>query len=201
MIHKGGIRMDLTAIGTFIATLRKEHHLTQEQFGEQLGVTSKTVSRWETGKYLPPAEALQEMSTLFDVSINSLLSGQRLAEADYKASAEENLRDMLHANAFSYKEKLVYYKAKWKKEHCGWICLIYTLLSGLLIAGILTKQILLTVTAVVLFPIGYAWIQNTMMIYVEQRAFDGMGSEKKCAIPMRTLDNRRNLLYDYDTKD
>ena len=41
--------MDQTKIGSFIACLRKEQNLTQEQLGEKLGVTNKTVSRWETG--------------------------------------------------------------------------------------------------------------------------------------------------------
>ena len=48
--------MDLIKIGNFIAELRKKQKLTQEQLGEKLGVTNKTVSRWETGTYLPPAE-------------------------------------------------------------------------------------------------------------------------------------------------
>lgn len=42
-------QMDLIKIGNFIAELRKKQKLTQEQLGEQLGVTNKTVSRWETG--------------------------------------------------------------------------------------------------------------------------------------------------------
>ena len=50
--------MELTQIGKFIAELRKEHGFTQEQLGDKIGVTNKTVSRWETGTYLPPADAL-----------------------------------------------------------------------------------------------------------------------------------------------
>lgn len=68
--------MELIKIGNFIAELRKKQKLTQEQLGEKLGVTNKTVSRWETGTYLPPAEALLAMSELFGVSINELLSGK-----------------------------------------------------------------------------------------------------------------------------
>ena len=59
------IGMDLLLIGKFIAELRKEQELTQEQLGEKLGVTNKTVSRWETGAYLPPAEALLESFFIF----------------------------------------------------------------------------------------------------------------------------------------
>lgn len=46
--------MDMTQIGKFIAVLRKERGLTQWQLGDKIGVTNKTVSRWETGVYLPP---------------------------------------------------------------------------------------------------------------------------------------------------
>lgn len=45
----GGMNMDQVKIGKFIAALRKEKAMTQEQLGAKLGVTNKTVSRWETG--------------------------------------------------------------------------------------------------------------------------------------------------------
>ena len=72
--------MDMQKIGNFLAELRKEKNLTQEELGEQLGVTNKTVSRWENGNYLPPVEMLQMLSKLYDVSINELLSGERLSD-------------------------------------------------------------------------------------------------------------------------
>ena len=63
------ISIDLIHIGKFIAYLRKEQELTQEQFGEKIGVTNKTVSRWETGVYLLPSDALLMMSEIFGVSL------------------------------------------------------------------------------------------------------------------------------------
>ena len=48
--------MDQIKIGSFITQLRRENSLTQEQLGERLGVTNKTVSRWETGTYMPDIE-------------------------------------------------------------------------------------------------------------------------------------------------
>ena len=56
--------MNIIKTGKFIAKLRKDKGLTQEQFGDKMGVTNKTVSRWETGKYLPPADILLLMSEL-----------------------------------------------------------------------------------------------------------------------------------------
>ncbi len=81
--------MDMQKIGTFLAELRKERNLTQDELGEQIGVTNKTVSRWENGNYLPPAEMLQILSELYGVSINELLAGGRLDEKHYKERAEE----------------------------------------------------------------------------------------------------------------
>lgn len=81
--------MDMQKIGNFLAELRKNKRLTQDELGEQIGVTNKTVSRWENGNYLPPVEMLQILSKLYDVSINELLSGARLNDEHYKENAEE----------------------------------------------------------------------------------------------------------------
>ncbi|MCM1533946.1 MAG: helix-turn-helix domain-containing protein, partial [Corallococcus sp.] len=83
--------MDTYKIGKFLQSLRLEKNLTQEELGEQLGVTNKTVSRWETGKYMPPADILLRFSDVYGVSVNEILSGERLATADYQPKAEENI--------------------------------------------------------------------------------------------------------------
>lgn len=64
--------MDMQKIGAFLAELRKERKLTQEDLGEKIGVTNKTVSRWENGNYLPPVEILQLLSSFYNVSINEI---------------------------------------------------------------------------------------------------------------------------------
>ena len=57
--------------------LRTKHGLSQEQLGEQVHVTRQAVSRWETGETVPNTETLQLLSSLFDVSINTLLGPPR----------------------------------------------------------------------------------------------------------------------------
>lgn len=67
------IKLDQTEIGKFIATLRKEKGLTQEKLGEKLGVTNKTISRWESGNYIADVEMLSRLSiefVLFAIKIN-----------------------------------------------------------------------------------------------------------------------------------
>ena len=46
--------MDMSKMGAFLQTLRREQGLTQEQLGEKLHISGKTISRWETGTYMPP---------------------------------------------------------------------------------------------------------------------------------------------------
>lgn len=79
-VHKNGSNKDRK----FIAALRKEKGLTQEQLGEKLGVTNKTISRWENGNYTPDVEMLALLSKEFGVSINELISGERLLAEDFK---------------------------------------------------------------------------------------------------------------------
>ena len=69
--------MDMQKIGAFLAELRKEKNLTQDELGEQIGVTNKTVSRWENGNYLPPVEMLQILSKFYNVSINEILKDRK----------------------------------------------------------------------------------------------------------------------------
>ena len=95
--------MDQVKIGKFIAALRKEKGLTQEKLGEKLGVTNKTVSRWENGNYMPDVEMLSLLSNEFDVSINEIISGERLNLENFKKAADENLVTALDNSTFTLK--------------------------------------------------------------------------------------------------
>lgn len=83
--------MDTRKIGIFLKKLRKQNDMTQEQLGERIGVTNKTISRWETGNYMPPIECLKLLSELYAISINEIIAGKRLTEENYKIEAEENI--------------------------------------------------------------------------------------------------------------
>lgn len=109
--------MDQVKTGKFIAQLRKEKEMTQEELGEKLGVTNKTVSRWETGVYMPTIDILQSLSREFDISINELLAGERIESDDFKKKADENVIAIAKQSAFTYEERKKYFTDKWKKEH------------------------------------------------------------------------------------
>lgn len=68
--------MNTVEVGKFIADLRKQRQLTQKDLAEKLNVTDKAVSKWETGKCYPDIETLKKLSSIFEVSVNDILSGE-----------------------------------------------------------------------------------------------------------------------------
>ena len=164
--------MDIIKTGEFIAKLRKDKGLTQEQLGDKMGVTNKTVSRWETGKYLPPADILILMSELFDVSINELLAGQRLSDDEYKQTAEKNLTEVIRSSSFTTKDEIDFFKKKWLKDHILIMIVIGICVLGVLVVGIILQNPILCSVSVILLFLGHIWRYNTMMAYVEKHIYD-----------------------------
>ncbi|MBQ9078633.1 MAG: helix-turn-helix transcriptional regulator [Ruminococcus sp.] len=83
--------MDMKKIGAFLKELRNEKGMTQEQLGERIGVSNKTVSRWETGNYMPPVDCLNILSGIYDISINEILAGERASGEVFTKIAEQNI--------------------------------------------------------------------------------------------------------------
>ena len=166
--------MDTIKIGNFLAELRKEQGLTQEALGEKLGVTNKTVSRWENGNYLPPVEMLQELSKLYAVSINEILYGERIAEENYQAKAEETIAGILSGSSFSFKERSEFWKRKWQKDHLVANIALVILLLVMLVTGILLSKPLIVGLAPVFAVVVYMVRKNNMMIYVENNLYSSI---------------------------
>ena len=72
--------MNQKKIGMFLKTLRKEKNITQEVLAEKLNVSSRTVSRWETGSNMPDISLLVELSEFYQVSIPEIINGERKSE-------------------------------------------------------------------------------------------------------------------------
>ena len=168
--------MDQIKIGKFIASLRKEKCLTQEQLGEKLGVTNKTISRWENGDYMPDVEMLSLLSKEFGVSINELISGERLLAEDFKKAADDNLVTALDNSTFTLKEKIAFFKKKWLKEHIATIALCVVAWIGIIVwtaqklRGSDAYPLLGTIGSM-LAILFYMVLRNRMMIYVEDHAY------------------------------
>lgn len=83
--------MNQEKIGKFIASCRKEQKLTQEQLAEKLNITYKAVSKWECGKGLPDASIMMDLCTILEITVNDLLSGEKVDKEEYVDKADENL--------------------------------------------------------------------------------------------------------------
>ena len=83
--------MDQAKIGAFIAQVRKEKSYTQRQLADLLGISDKTISKWETGNGLPEVSLMMPLCDALGITVNELLSGERLSEQTYQAKADENI--------------------------------------------------------------------------------------------------------------
>ena len=97
--------MDQIKIGGFLKDLRKEKGITQEQLAEKLGVSGRTISRWETGNNMPDISLLVEIAEYFDVSIPEIIKGERKSE-DMKEETKE-VAETMSDYARAEKEQLV----------------------------------------------------------------------------------------------
>ena len=172
--------MDQIKTGKFIATLRKEKELTQEQLGEKLGVTNKTISRWENGNYMPDIEMLSLLSKEFDVSINELISGERFLEEDFKKAADNNLVMALNNSIFTLKERIAFFKKKWLCEHIATIILCIVVWIGIMLwVALNNSYALLGAIGSILALLFYVVLYNRMMVYVENHAYRATTDNKK----------------------
>lgn len=83
--------MDLKKIGIYIAGKRKEAGMTQKQLAEKLGMSDKSVSKWERGICLPDVSVYMELCDILGISINEFLAGEDIAAENVIRQSEENL--------------------------------------------------------------------------------------------------------------
>lgn len=80
--------------GKFIASCRKEKGMTQAQLAEKMNITDRAVSKWETGKSMPDSSIMLELCNILGVTVNELLSGERIEMDNYEEKVNENLIEM-----------------------------------------------------------------------------------------------------------
>lgn len=98
--------MDQIEIGKFIAEERKVKKYTQRELADKLGISDKTISKWERGNGFPEVSLLLPLCNELEITVNELLSGKRLQEVDYKKKAEENMVNLVKETQES-KKKIV----------------------------------------------------------------------------------------------
>lgn len=126
--------MNQEKIGKFIAKCRKEKNLTQVELAEKLGVTDRSVSKWENGKCMPDLSLFKPLCEELEITINELLSGEKIKEEIYQEKFEENI-----VNTIDYTNK----KITEKNNLIGTMLLVF--------------GFLITLTAIIIFPSESSW--------------------------------------------
>ena len=83
--------MNQEKIGKFILECRKNKKLTQSELAEKLGVNDKSISNWENGRNMPDLSLFKPLCEILDISINDLISGEKISEDKYQEKLEENI--------------------------------------------------------------------------------------------------------------
>ena len=103
----GGIHMNQLVTGKFIALKRKQKNITQEQLAEKLGVSNKTISKWETGKCMPDYSIVKSLCEELDVTIAELMDGEMSEEKSVRTYDDEQILDLLRRTQELEKQKNV----------------------------------------------------------------------------------------------
>lgn len=100
--------MNQILIGKFIALRRKEKNLTQEQLAEKLGVSNKTISKWETGKCMPDYSIVRNLCEELGITIAELMDG-KVSENNVSSFKEEQILDLMRRTQELEKQKDLQY--------------------------------------------------------------------------------------------
>lgn len=92
--------MNQEKIGKFIAKIRKEKNITQQVLANKIGVTDRAISNWENGRRMPDLSLIKPLCDELGITINDLLSGEKIDQQDYQEKLEENI-----LNTINYSEK------------------------------------------------------------------------------------------------
>lgn len=87
--------MNQIAIGNFIVKKRKELNLTQAQLAEKLGVSNKTVSKWENGKCMPDYGIIQPLCAELGISVSELMDGEEQPQDSIRAYDDSQILDLI----------------------------------------------------------------------------------------------------------
>ena len=147
--------MNQIKIGRFIAECRKKANLTQMQLAEKLGITDKAISKWERGIAMPDTSIMLELCDILCISVNELLSGEKIDMENNNQKNEQLLLDM--ATELEKKNKTI-----WSSMWVIMIVSMTALLAGVFLAAFLIPEgvwqfvMILGVCIVFLIPCFYA---------------------------------------------
>ena len=126
--------MNQEKIGKFIAECRKEKNMTQQDLAEKLGVSDRTVGNWENGRNMPDLSLFKPLCKELEISLNDLMSGEKVDKSDYQEKLEENI-----INTINYSNK----KINNKNSLISLILIIF--------------GVLISTSAIAIFPSESSW--------------------------------------------
>ena len=154
--------MDQIKIGRFIAERRKGCGLTQMQLAEQMNVSDRAVSKWETGKAMPDSSIMLELCAVLGITVNDLLCGEVVTMENYNKQLEERLVELV-------KEKEASDRRLLRIEIVAGIMSVVPLIAAIVIANVVPMEEWLAslIVGVCLIPLLVA---TPFMIRIEQTA-------------------------------
>lgn len=123
--------MNQEKIGKFIASVRKEKNITQNELAEKLGVSDRTIGNWENGRNMPDVSLFKPLCENLDITLNDLLSGEKVSDNCYHKRLEENI-----INAIDYSNK----KIEKNNNVIAFIFIILCILSSFTVISIFPSE-------------------------------------------------------------
>jgi hypothetical protein len=116
---------------------------------------------------------MQDLCKILDITLNELFRGEKIDDNNYKEIADNNLLEVLENSSFTLKEKIAFYKKKWRKEHISKFIFCFIIWCVFIITLKLQNVEAPLIGAVggILSTLFYVVLNNQMMIYVENNAF------------------------------
>lgn len=90
--------MDQIKIGKFIAEKRKDQNFTQKQLAMELGISDKTISKWENGDRLPDVTLILKLCEILQITVNELLVGESMDSDNFQKQVDENVINLMKDN-------------------------------------------------------------------------------------------------------
>ena len=127
------LEMDQIKIGKFIGEQRKIHNLTQSELSKKLGITDRAISKWERGICLPDAGLMLDLCKILEISVNELLSGEKIPMENNTEIMEKNLIEMAALNERTNKMLI-------HTEYVLIALMVFTVVAGCLISSYLVTE-------------------------------------------------------------
>lgn len=168
--------MNQEKIGRLIAQCRRDKKITQVELANKLGVTDKSVSKWENGKCLPDVSLYKELCNVLGITLNEFFAGEKIKEENFKEQADNNLFNALENSSFSLKEKIKYYGDKWDKEHFVELTIVTFAIAGFIIYGFIRNNGIQFIFMILGFVYGL-FEKNRKQAYIERNAYKQIDNE------------------------